>query len=145
MSYFFKIAQKWASTYFLYSRLIICQPLLSSYNAGLHVMSRRPYWWSRRKAILSETGNNTCTFCEEILGKMQFWTFRERVGPRILSLESVGLITLEQVNTSVVENFDGEANWLGVVNLCQGHPTTIFGKLSVRKTIWDLEFSDHFL
>ena len=33
------------------------------------------------------------------------------------------LITLEQVNTSVVEkktiyeqNFDGEANWLGVVN-----------------------------
>ena len=27
----------------------------------------------------------------------------------------------------------------------QGHPTTIFGKLSVRKTIWDLEFSDHFL
>ena len=27
----------------------------------------------------------------------------------------------------------------------QGHPKTIFGKLSVRKTIWGLEFSDHFL
>ena len=27
----------------------------------------------------------------------------------------------------------------------RGHPTTIFGKLSVRKTTWDLEFSDHFL
>ena len=24
----------------------------------------------------------------------------------------------------------------------QGHPTTIFGKISVRKTIWDLEFSE---
>ena len=27
----------------------------------------------------------------------------------------------------------------------RGHPTTIFGKLSVRKTIRGLEFSDHFL
>ena len=27
----------------------------------------------------------------------------------------------------------------------QGHPTTIFGKTSVRKTIWDLEFSEHLL
>ena len=27
----------------------------------------------------------------------------------------------------------------------QGHPTTIFGKISVRKTIWDLEFSEHLL
>ena len=26
----------------------------------------------------------------------------------------------------------------------QGHPTTIFGKISVRKTIWDLEFLEHF-
>ena len=27
----------------------------------------------------------------------------------------------------------------------QGHPTAIFGKISVRKTIWDLEFSEHLL
>ena len=25
----------------------------------------------------------------------------------------------------------------------QGHPTAIFGKISVRKTIWDLEFSEY--
>ena len=31
------------------------------------------------------------------------------------------------------------------IQIVQGHPTTIFGKLSVRKTIGDLEFSDHFL
>ena len=29
--------------------------------------------------------------------------------------------------------------------IIQGHPTTIFGKISVRKTIWDLEFSEHLL
>ena len=27
----------------------------------------------------------------------------------------------------------------------QGHPTAIFGKMSVGKTIWDLEFSEHLL
>ena len=27
----------------------------------------------------------------------------------------------------------------------QGHPTAIFGKISDRKTIWDLEFSEHLL
>ena len=27
----------------------------------------------------------------------------------------------------------------------QGHPTTIFGRISVRKTILDLEFSEHLL
>ena len=27
----------------------------------------------------------------------------------------------------------------------QGHPTTIFGGISVRKTIWNLEFSKHLL
>ena len=27
----------------------------------------------------------------------------------------------------------------------QGHPTAIFGKISVRKMIWDLEFSEHLL
>ena len=27
----------------------------------------------------------------------------------------------------------------------QGHPTAIFGKISVRKTIWELEFSEHLL
>ena len=27
----------------------------------------------------------------------------------------------------------------------QGHPTTMFGKISVRKTIWDPEFSEHLL
>ena len=29
--------------------------------------------------------------------------------------------------------------------IVQGHPTAIFGKISVRKTIWDLEFSEHLL
>ena len=34
---------------------------------------------------------------------------------------------------------------LGLYTICevQGHPTTIFGKISVRKTIWELEFSEH--
>ena len=31
------------------------------------------------------------------------------------------------------------------LNLPQGHPTAIFGKISVRKTIWELEFSEHLL
>ena len=35
-----------------------------------------------------------------------------------------------------------EPGWKGQI---QGHPTTIFGKISVRKTIWDLEFSEHLL
>ena len=30
-------------------------------------------------------------------------------------------------------------------NNFQGHPTAIFGKISVRKMIWDLEFSEHLL
>ena len=60
-------------------------------------------WSQAILAEIVETGNNTRMFCEGSLGKMQFRTFQERVGPRILSLESVGLITLEQVNTSVVE------------------------------------------
>ena len=47
---------------------------------------------------------------------MRLRAFPECVGPRILLLESV---TLEQVNTSMVEkkinqqNFDDEANWFG--------------------------------
>ena len=41
-----------------------------------------------------------------------------------------------------VQNFsDYSAQYL----LEQGHPTAIFGKISVRKTIWDLEFSEHLL
>ena len=31
------------------------------------------------------------------------------------------------------------------VNIYQRHPTAIFGKISVRKAIWDLEFSEHLL
>ena len=31
------------------------------------------------------------------------------------------------------------------LNFIQGYPTTIFGKISVGKTIWDLEFSEHLL
>ena len=27
--------------------------------------------------------------------------------------------------------------------LLEGHPTVIFGKISVPKTIWELEFSEH--
>ena len=36
--------------------------------------------------------------CQESLGKIEFRAFPKRVGPRILSLQSV--ITLEQVNTT---------------------------------------------
>ena len=37
----------------------------------------------------------------------------------------------------------GGSSGMGLVKY-QGHPTTIFGKhLSVQKTIWDLEFSEH--
>ena len=37
--------------------------------------------------------------------------------------------------------------WVNVILIRQGHPTTIFEKISVRirKTIWDLEFSEHLL
>ena len=38
-------------------------------------------------------------FCEESLGKIKFRAFPKRVGPRIISLESVEF-TLEQVNTT---------------------------------------------
>ena len=35
---------------------------------------------------------------------------------------------------------------LNLLNLTiQGHPTAMFGKISVRKTIWELEFSVHLL
>ena len=38
------------------------------------------------------------------------------------------------------------ASSLGESLFLQRHPTSIFGKyLSVRKTIWDLEFSEHLL
>ena len=41
------------------------------------------------------------------------------------------------VNLACQEKYE-TANW-------RGHPTTIFGKISVRKTIWELEFSEHLL
>ena len=40
-------------------------------------------------------------------------TFRERVGPRILLLESVDYFGTGECFS---ENFDGEVNWSGVVN-----------------------------
>ena len=40
---------------------------------------------------------------------------------------------------------DAAFSWRSGKLLRQGHPTTIFGKISVRKTIWDLEFSEHLL
>ena len=33
----------------------------------------------------------------------------------------------------------------GMIGISQGHPTTIFGRISVQKTILDLEFSKHLL
>ena len=42
------------------------------------------------------------------------------------------------------------ASILGCPSICsatrsQGHPTASFGKISARKAIWDLEFSEHLL
>ena len=56
-------------------------------------------------------------FCEESLGKIdaEMSNFRERVGPRILLLESVDYFGTSE---SFTENFDGKAiNWLGVCKL----------------------------
>ena len=50
----------------------------------------------------------------------------------------------EQNFRSRVEDFQGRV-WIWLGRAWQGHPMTIFGKLSVRKTIWGLEFSYHFL
>ena len=43
--------------------------------------------------------------------------------------------------------FEISREWQGLLQYSrkQGHPTVIFGKTSVRKTIWDLEFSEHLL
>ena len=44
-------------------------------------------------------------FCEESLGKIKFRAFPKRVGPRILSLESVDCFgTSEQVNKNLNRN-----------------------------------------
>ena len=64
-------------------------------------------------------------FCEESLGKItakDVELFRNELLHEFYRLKA--LITLEQVNTSVVkkqknlneQNFDGEANWSGAVN-----------------------------
>ena len=66
-----------------------------------------------------------CIFCEESLGKINLKDdehFGNGSSHEFCRLKA--LITLEQVNTSVVEkkknlckeNFDGEANWSSVVN-----------------------------
>jgi len=53
--------------------------------------TKRRLWSQALLAATVETGNrNRCvTEAEESLGKIKFWTFPERVDPRILSLESV--------------------------------------------------------
>ena len=49
-----------------------------------------------------------------------------------------------QNQTSAQQEFDLKSQvWFQTK--IQGHPTAIFGKISVRKTIWDLEFSEHLL
>ena len=64
-------------------------------------------------------------FCEESLGKIHATGVELfRKGSVLEFYRLKALITLEQVNTSVVEkkknlteqNFDGEANWSGVAN-----------------------------
>ena len=67
--------------------------------------------------------------------------FSELLGPQIISL--LALITLEQVNTSVVgkkgsllseQNFDGQANWSGVVSF---YCTQMSLVMSMRFTFGD--------
>ena len=47
----------------------------------------------------------------------------------------------------IVQKVDNAMTDLKVLgyNFCQGHPTAILGKISVRKTIRDLKFSEHLL
>ena len=46
-------------------------------------------------------------------------------------------------------NFSVHLPYISLCRRCsdmsQGHPTTVFGRISVRKTIGDLEFSKHLL
>ena len=80
--------------------------------------------WSQALLLeIVETEDGNCyqsqrhaLFCEESLGKIdtEMSNFRERVGPRILLLESVDYFGTGECFS---ENFDGEAiNWSGVVN-----------------------------
>ena len=59
-------------------------------------------------------------FCEESLGKIEFRAFPKRVGPRILSLESVdhfGTGEHYSVVQKKLESSLAKLRWSGVVNL----------------------------
>ena len=85
--------------------------------------AKRESWSQALLAEIMETEDGNCylsqrhaLFCEESLGKIdaEMSNFRERVGPRILLLESVDYFGTSECFS---ENFDGEAiNWSGVVN-----------------------------
>ena len=75
--------------------------------AFLHIYDTKgESWWQAFLAETVEIRNKLRIvawpkprkFCEESFGKIKFRAFPKRVGPRILSVESV--ITLEQVNTT---------------------------------------------
>ena len=55
------------------------------------------------------------------------------------------IVTITQVSS--LNSIDGSFKMAdpSETPITQGHPTTIFGKISVRKTIWELEFSEHLL
>ena len=59
-----------------------------------------------------------CMFWEESLGNInaQDVAFPERVSPRILSFESIDYFGTSEYFGGREKNFDGEANWSGVVN-----------------------------
>ena len=94
------------------------------------MLAKRRLWSQAFLAETVETGDKSrdltdnifkapCMFCEESLGNINakdIELFRNGSVREFYRLKA--LIALEQVNTSVVEkiNFDGEANWSGVVN-----------------------------
>ena len=77
--------------------------LRTPWKLGLRIVA----WWK------------PCMFCEESLGKIKFRAFRKRVGPRILSLESVDYFGASEHYWVVGKKKESELaklRWSGVVN-----------------------------
>ena len=76
------------------------------------------------------------------------WSLKEYVllyYPIFSSLTKIYLLTLKHHLTTFDNHKASFDNNIIFITFMRGHPTTIFGKISVRKTIWDLEFSEHLL
>ena len=76
-----------------------------------------------------------------ILPKLSFSPLITSAIVRYIYLESDQLSSPRRVNQELNKAF----SLTRVQCVTQEHPTAIFGKISVRKTIWDLEFSEHLL